>query len=473
MTDDFLTYALKVTLFHGICYLFFRTVLQKSDQFSLNRAYLIGTLILGFIVPLVKVPAKGLSGSPIIAEITISSGSFMEVSSHSATTFSKTGIENFYLLFGIFYAIGVLFLTARSLMTLRWIFRVKAEGIPDPSTTPTIIRTEQPMSFSFINTIVLENTAHPAVLLHEKGHVAGKHWMDLILLELVCMLCWMNPIVWLYQRSLREQHEYLADRYVLRHGISQEDYLDCIFQSLARHEPIGLLNKFSSQSLKQRIVMMTKHQSLLRTKLVYVGIVPLLALLFFSFSEKTFPESQVGITRVFVIDAAHGGSDAGSVSASGLSEKQISLELAKLVLEIGKEKRLNILLTRTTDQQLSLRERVDFATKAKADLFLSLHLGSKNDGTRKGTAMYVSEENKKFEESRRMAAVLSQELDDIPELGNLQVLSSTALVLKHERAASAILELGDLSNEQDAKFISQTMNQRKIAEKIVSALSKY
>ena len=472
MTDDFLTYALKVILFHGICYLFFRTVLQKSDHFPLNRAYLIGTLILGFIVPLVKVPAKGLSGSPIIAEITIAPGSFMEVSSHSAITFSKTGIENFDLLFGIFYAIGVLFLTARSLMTLRWIFRVKAEGIPDPSTTPTIIRTEQPMSFSFLNTIVLENNAHPAVLLHEKGHVSGKHWLDLILLELACILFWMNPFSWLYQRSLRQQHEYLADRYVLRHGVSLEGYLECIFHSLSSHEPIGLANKFSSQSLKQRIAMMAKDQSPLRTKLTYVGVVPLLALLFLSFSEKKLPQGPAGTAKVFVIDAAHGGSDAGSVSASGLSEKQISLKLAKLVLEIGKEKDLNILLTRTADQQLSLRDRVDFATKAEADLFLSLHLGSNNDGIRKGTAMYVSEENKKFEDSKRIAATLSQELDDIPELGNPHVLNSTAFVLKHEHA-SAILELGDLSDEHDARFMSQARNQRKIAEKIVSALVQY
>lgn len=473
MINDFLMYALKVILFHGICYAFFRTALRKSDHFSLNRAYLLGTLLLGFIAPIVTVPARGLSVSPIIAEITISAGSFLETGSHSVTTPATPGIENLYLLLGIIYATGVLLLATRSLLTLRWILRVKAKGTEDPTTAPKVIIVDQPMSFTFINTIVLQNTAHPAVFLHEKGHVAGKHWLDLILLELVCILCWMNPIVWLYQKSLRQQHEYLADRYVLRHGLSLEDYLHCILNALSCHEPIRLTNKFTSQSLKQRIAMMTKDQSPLPTKLVYAGIVSLLALLFLSFSEKKIPKGPVRTTKVFVIDAAHGGSDAGSVSASGLSEKKISLDLAKLVLEIGEEKGFNILLTRTTDKQLSLRERVDFATKAKAELFLSLHLGSKKDGAEKGTAMYVSEENKKFEDSKRIASVLSQELDDIQELGSPQVLSSTAFVLKQENAASAILELGDLSDEQDARFMSQTMNQRKIAEKIINALSRY
>lgn len=471
--NELLTYGLKVVLFHGICYAVFRTALQKFDHFTLNRAYLLGTLILGFAAPIITIPLRGLSVSPIVAEITISAGSFLETGSPSVTTFSGPGVENFHHLPGILYVMGVLLLATRSVMTLRWILRLKADGIQDPTIGSKVIRIDLPMSFSFVNTIFLQHTAHPAVFLHEKGHIAGKHWIDLIFLEIICILFWINPIAWLYRRSLRQQHEYLADRYVLRQGVTQEDYLRCIFNSLSCHEPIGFTNKFSSQSLKQRIIMMTKNQSPVHLKFVYVGVLPLLALLFLSFSEKKIPEGKVATTKIFVVDAAHGGSDVGSVSASGLPEKQISLDLARLVLEIGKKKGLNILLTRTTDQQLSLRERMDFATKAKADVFLSLHLGSGEEDAEKRTSMYVSAENKKFEDSKRIAAVLSQELDDIPELGNPQVLSSTALVLKHEHAASAILELGDLSDEQDANFMSRTRNQRKIAEKIVSALIKY
>jgi N-acetylmuramoyl-L-alanine amidase len=91
----------------------------------------------------------------------------------------------------------------------------------------------------------------------------------------------------------------------------------------------------------------------------------------------------------------------------------------------------------------------------------------------KGAGMYISEENRKFTDSKRIAAVLTKELDDINELGSPQVRNSNAFVLKHNHAASAILELGYFSDEKDAKFISDPMNQRRIAEKIVSALIKY
>lgn len=218
--------------------------------------------------------------------------------------------------------------------------------------------------------------------------------------------------------------------------------------------------------------MITKDQILPYSKAFYIAIIPLIALLLLSFSERKERQGSIDSGKIFVIDAAHGGADAGTISASGVSEKNIALQLARLVQKIGKQKGLNILLTRTTDQQVSLRERLDFSTSAKADVFLSLHLGSEKDG-QKGAGMYVSEESKNYAGSKRIAAVLAEALNDIKGFSNPQVRNSDAVVLKNNAAASAIVEVAYLSDEQDTKFISDPANQQKIAGKIVSAFMKY
>jgi len=474
--NDFILYLLKVVLFHCICYLVYWTGLRKSNYFSLNRVYLLCTLILGFVVPVVTLPLTVLPVDQVIPGVNLSGGQFLEADSSSAINSSAQDSDEYFTVFdmaALIYIAGVLILLLRSALSIRLICRIKARGVETVETTPKVITIKEPMSFSFIDTIILQESASHPVFLHEKCHVLGKHWLDLFIAEIVCTFCWMNPVVWLYRKSLKQQHEYLADDYVLHHGVSQEEYLMCLLNSLSFKDPVGPVHKFNSQSLKQRICMMTKEKLLPYQKLVYISIVPIVALLFLSFSGSKDAGRSADTAKVFVIDAAHGGDDAGGTSSTAVTEKQIALSVARLVQEIGKAKGLNILLTRAGDQTLSLNDRIVFSTEAKADVFLSLHLGFDAGGVHKGVGMYVSEKNVKYSESKRIASLLSKELSDIEEFRSPQVVNFDALVLKQNHAASAIVEVGYLSHEQDVKFMSDPVNQQRIAKKIVTALMKY
>ncbi len=474
--NDFILYLLKVVLFHCICYLVYWTVLRKSNYFSLNRMYLLCTLMLGFVVPVVTLPLTVLPVDQVIPDVNLSTGQVLEADSSFAINFSAQDSDEYLTVFdiaGLIYTAGVLILLLRSALSIRLICRIKARGVENSGTTPKLITIKEPMSFSFIDTIILQESASRPVFLHEKCHVIGMHWLDLFIAEFACIFCWINPVVWLYRRSLKQQHEYLADDYVLHHGVSQEEYLMCLLNSLSYNGSIGPVHKFNSQSLKQRITMMTKEKLLAYPKLVYLSIVPIVALLFLSFSGSEDADRSLDITKIFVIDAGHGGDDTGATSSTGMTEKQTALSLARLVREIGKAKGLNILLTRASDQTLSLEERLAFSSKANADVFLSLHLGFDESRVHKGIGMYVSEENIKFTESKRIASVLSKELSDIKEFSSPQVSNFNALVLKQNSAASAIVEVGCLSDGQDVKFVSDPANQRRIAEKIVTALLKF
>ncbi len=81
--------------------------------------------------------------------------------------------------------------------------------------------------------------------------------------------------------------------------------------------------------------------------------------------------------NTIVIDPGHGGVDPGAVGATGLKEKDVTLDLAnRLRHRLSRDKKYSVLLTRNTDKRLTLKERVSFANRVQADLFISLHVNS-------------------------------------------------------------------------------------------------
>jgi len=87
---------------------------------------------------------------------------------------------------------------------------------------------------------------------------------------------------------------------------------------------------------------------------------------------------QVGLNvRTIVLDPGHGGSDPGAIGPTGLREKDVTLKVAKRIAEkLRKELDVNVILTRETDQDLSLEQRAAIANEAHADLFLSVHVNA-------------------------------------------------------------------------------------------------
>lgn len=93
---------------------------------------------------------------------------------------------------------------------------------------------------------------------------------------------------------------------------------------------------------------------------------------------------------VIAIDAGHGGEDPGTRGRRGLLEKEVSLALARrLATLVNNEPGLRAVLIRDGDYYVGLRQRIDRAHDAQADLFISIHANSYRDPSVRGTAVYV------------------------------------------------------------------------------------
>lgn len=138
--------------------------------------------------------------------------------------------------------------------------------------------------FSFFNQIYVCQQAHKgdeleAILAHEWTHVRQGHSADVMLTQMVCALCWFNPVVWMYAREVRRNLEYLADDAVIHQGFAKKGYQHQLLNMTLTSAAANLYNHFNVLPLKQRIRMMNKQRTNGMGRVKYLLMIPAAALL--------------------------------------------------------------------------------------------------------------------------------------------------------------------------------------------------
>jgi len=95
---------------------------------------------------------------------------------------------------------------------------------------------------------------------HELEHIRQGHTIDILVLDVLLIFQWFNPLIWLLKRAVRENHEYLVDRSVLGSGVSPDDYKQLLLSQVAGNQ-IYAAHHFNYSLLKNRFNMMTKIPS--------------------------------------------------------------------------------------------------------------------------------------------------------------------------------------------------------------------
>ncbi|WP_222612244.1 M56 family metallopeptidase [Psychroserpens burtonensis] len=138
-----------------------------------------------------------------------------------------------------------------------------------------------------------QNDIPKEVLIHEQTHAKQKHSIDVLLLELLQIIFWFNPLIYLLKRDVKLNHEFLADRAVLQNGIEPSTYQTILlaFSSKAEHQELA--NAINYSSIKKRFTVMNTHTSKRSIWLRSLLILPVLALLFYGFTESEQLEIEI------------------------------------------------------------------------------------------------------------------------------------------------------------------------------------
>ncbi|WP_147677805.1 N-acetylmuramoyl-L-alanine amidase family protein [Algibacter pacificus] len=207
-------------------------------------------------------------------------------------------------------------------------------------------------------------------------------------------------------------------------------------------------------------------------------IVLLFCLVFLNLSYAQNGKDKA-INPIVVIDPGHGGKDAGATTRNGIKEKDIALSIAsKIVLLNDKlfENLLELFLTRYTDTLISLGDRTQLAKKLKADIFISIHCNQAINRTASGTEVFIHPKSEvQAEESAYLGFTIQKGLTDILGINNRGVKYGNFQVLRgnDNSNATVLLELGFLSQTDEAIYLTKEKSQYAIALVILQSIIKF
>ena len=169
-----------------------------------------------------------------------------------------------------------------------------------------------------------------------------------------------------------------------------------------------------------------------------------------------------------VIDAGHGGKDSGACG-NGLKEKDINLKVALLLKEklVPYKEKINCILTREDDAFLELSDRVNISDKNKANLFVSIHCNSAASNIAKGVETYCYNLNN----NKGAKAIHNELLKSKAYTVDRKVKQGNFYVIRKTQAHAVLVELGFISNEDDAKILKERQND--LAESILRGVLSY
>ncbi|WP_431135205.1 N-acetylmuramoyl-L-alanine amidase [Psychroserpens mesophilus] len=451
----------------GSAYVVYYLVLKKQKTFQFNRFFLLGTLLLSFIAPIMEIDI--LDTMPSITQISFQSSEEVIVPHEIMQGITVAEIEKpdyslSNLLWFVYIIISMCFVF-RFLKNVFEIFKLTRQSngcighlkLVDTNDTKNV---SSFFNYLFINSESLKEKRYSDPMIqHELVHCNEWHTLDIILIELVLCLFWFNPFVWLYRKVMVQNHEFIADNNTVRTGINVENYSQLIINSSHMEHRVPLTSGFNFIQIKNRIIMLHQSQSSVLKRTLKITVALLLFSGIFMFSSfKNLSEPLI-----VVVDAAHGGKDPGN-----LNEKDIVLSISNELAKLS-DKNIKIITLRTEDTFLTLKDRVDFVNAQNADLILSLHCNSSNNTEASGVEAFYYEKNEYHKQSMSFSEILvKNQLQTFSNRG--KVKKAGFYILKNVNCPAVVLELGFLTNENDRSILTNHDYQKTISKAIHKSL---
>ena len=306
-------HVLPIAATVAVLWLVYCLLFRNSNRLKFNRFFLLTSMLLALTMPLLgllsgmEVPQMATlkqnmfngmmlsevivtpDGQPVLPEVTVTTD----------TTPSRFSV--WQVIVGI-YLIGV------GVMTLLFLFklgRLVALIIRSPkrkmSSCTAVFTGREQGSFSFFRYAFFPNeNVDPDIMRHEMSHIAHHHSWDILFAEVMMILQWFNPFIYLYKKELQSLHEYQADRDVVATGVDKKNYMMLILQQCTAVDFSGMSNNFSLILTKKRIKMITKNEKAKGLWWRLLATLPVLAFLMIANTKVTAQEKTTESQRITV-----------------------------------------------------------------------------------------------------------------------------------------------------------------------------
>ncbi len=305
------SYIIQVILFQLAFLLVYEFLLKRETFFNYNRAYLLITPVLAFLLPIINiemlsgiVPQESVSSISRfwLPEVYVSAQNIQQLP--ELVLSEKSRSTNWLAIvygIGAIASIGILgkkFFNLLQLFKFNVLSEVKSYKIIEiPSSN---------VACTFNKTIFLgqdlSKIERDQIIKHELIHVQQKHSYDLVFFEILKILFWFNPLIYIYQNKIAALHEFIADSNVIK-TIEKRSYYEQLLNTAFNTQNISFINQFFNHSLiKKRIIMLQKSKSKTIAKFKYLVIFPLLLVMLTYVSCSEQEDSKFSITNSVVIE---------------------------------------------------------------------------------------------------------------------------------------------------------------------------
>lgn len=268
-------YLLEANLYLTVFYFLYYLIFSRETYYQLNRIYLLGSTLLAFLIPVMQIGALNPPAPHLHHVVTTIHSQIVYVPVKEVADTSWP-IINYFLLT---YAIVVLLLMINFLIKIYKLIRLSyANKIAVHADFKLVELHSENSAFSFFNYLFINPglTLSSTVIHHELIHIKQKHSWDIVYLELLKIINWFNPVVYLLQNSIKEVHEFIADNYTVGDQQNIAVYTDLLINNAYGINENTLTNTFFNKNLlKKRIIMLHQKRSGNAARLKYLLVLPL------------------------------------------------------------------------------------------------------------------------------------------------------------------------------------------------------
>lgn len=295
-----ITYIVKALLCATVLFLVYVLLLEREKMHRFNRFYLLFSIVFSFTVALItiksNVPIAPIS--KLVEPIMITASTQQAVDTIASKMPAPSEERNLLpqLLLFVYVAITLilLFRFVRNLVLL--LSKVKYNESIKIQDATLILTNDQTVPHSFLQYIFIdkkrykEGAIEKEILQHELTHVHQKHSIDILMVELLMVFAWINPLLFLYRKAIMLNHEYLADDAVVNRYNDVSNYQLLLFQKINRTNNLILSSPFNYLLTKKRFIMMTRQTSQKVAILKQIAVIPLIAAIGFLFSTRVIAQ---------------------------------------------------------------------------------------------------------------------------------------------------------------------------------------
>ncbi|NMN38347.1 M56 family metallopeptidase [Pedobacter sp. SG918] len=275
---SFAHYLLQVNLYLIVFFGFYKLLLDKETYFTLNRIYLVSAGVLSLCIPFIRL--EWLTEQKAAQQVYTSVNWEAVLAQATIVTERNTGF-NWGNAFVYIYCAGILFFLGRlvfNLLAVKKLITINKAG----------------SAFSFLGKKVIDQQLPQmdVIDIHEEAHIKQWHTVDILFFEIIGIITWLNPVIYLYKNTIKNIHEFLADELAAEFQGDKAEYAMLLLSKSFGISPNALTNGFLGKSLiKKRIFMLHKERSKKIAIVKYGIFIPLFAILIV-FSSATVRKNE-------------------------------------------------------------------------------------------------------------------------------------------------------------------------------------